>query len=131
MLDLAPPALRRDERLFPVGRLDGDSTGLLLLTNDGDFAFQLTHPKFGVAKEYRVLCAGLASDEQLQKLRRGMYLITPGGRRNEDDEEGVDGVCAHHQALCGSRTRRSHAAQHHPARRAEPRDPAHAGARRI
>jgi 23S rRNA pseudouridine2605 synthase len=78
VLDLAPPALRRDERLFPVGRLDIDSTGLLLLTNDGDFAFQLTHPKFGVAKEYRVLCAGLASDEQLQKLRRGMYLTTPG-----------------------------------------------------
>jgi 23S rRNA pseudouridine2605 synthase len=78
VLDLAPPALRRDERLFPVGRLDGDSTGLLLLTNDGDFAFQLTHPKFGIAKEYRVLCAGLASDEQLQTLRRGMYLITPG-----------------------------------------------------
>ena len=78
VLDLAPPALRRDERLFPVGRLDGDSTGLLLLTNDGDFAFQLTHPKFGITKEYRVLCAGLASDEQLQKLRRGMYLITPG-----------------------------------------------------
>jgi pseudouridine synthase len=77
VLDLAPPALRRDERLFPVGRLDGDSTGLLLLTNDGDFAFQLTHPKFGVTKEYRVLCAGLASDEQLRKLRRGMYLITP------------------------------------------------------
>jgi pseudouridine synthase len=78
VLDLAPPALRHTARLFPVGRLDGDSTGLLLLTNDGDFAYQLTHPKFGIAKEYRVLCAGLASDEQLQKLRRGMYLITPG-----------------------------------------------------
>lgn len=77
VLDLLPPALRRDERLYPVGRLDGDSTGLLLLTNDGDLAFQLTHPKFGVAKEYRVVCAGLASDEQLQKLKRGMYLITP------------------------------------------------------
>lgn len=77
VLDLLPPALRRDERLYPVGRLDGDSTGLLLLTNDGDLAFQLTHPKFGVAKEYRVMCAGLASDEQLQALRRGMYLITP------------------------------------------------------
>jgi pseudouridine synthase len=78
VLDLVPAALRRGERLFPVGRLDGDSTGLLLLTNDGDFAYQLTHPKFGVAKEYRVLCAGLASDEQLRKLRSGMYLITPG-----------------------------------------------------
>ncbi|HEY6643839.1 pseudouridine synthase [Povalibacter sp.] len=77
VLDLLPPAMRKEERLYPVGRLDGDSTGLLLLTNDGDLAFQLTHPKFGVAKEYRVLCAGLASDEQLQALKRGMYLVTP------------------------------------------------------
>jgi pseudouridine synthase len=77
VLDLLPPAMRREERLFPVGRLDGDSTGLLLITNDGDLAFQLTHPKFGVAKEYRVMVAGLASDEQLQALKRGMYLVTP------------------------------------------------------
>ena len=77
VLDLLPPAMRKDERLYPVGRLDGDSTGLLLLTNDGDLAFQLTHPKFGVAKEYRVVCAGLAADEQLQALKRGMYLVTP------------------------------------------------------
>lgn len=77
VLDLVPAALRREERLYPVGRLDGDSTGLLLITNDGDLAFQLTHPKFGVAKEYRVLCAGLASEEQLQKLRAGMYLVNP------------------------------------------------------
>lgn len=77
VLDLLPPALRREERLYPVGRLDGDSTGLLIITNDGDLAFQLTHPKFGVAKEYRVTCTGLATDEQLQKLRQGMYLVTP------------------------------------------------------
>ena len=77
VLDLLPPALRNDERLYPVGRLDGDSTGLLLITNDGDLAFQLTHPKFGVTKEYRVLCSGLASEEQLQALKRGMYLVTP------------------------------------------------------
>lgn len=77
VLDLLPPQIRRDERLYPVGRLDGDSTGLLLLTNDGDLAFALTHPKFGVAKEYRVVCSGLASDEQLQALKRGMYLVTP------------------------------------------------------
>lgn len=78
VLDLLPPALRREERLYPVGRLDADSTGLLLITNDGDLAFQLTHPRFGVTKEYRVLCTGLASDEQLKKLRAGMYLINPG-----------------------------------------------------
>jgi pseudouridine synthase len=77
VLDLVPDSLRRDERLYPVGRLDGDSTGLLLITNDGDLAYQLTHPKFGVTKEYRVLCGGLATDEQLQKLRAGMYLVNP------------------------------------------------------
>ena len=77
VLDLLPPTMRREERLFPVGRLDGDSTGLLLITNDGDLAYQLTHPKFGVTKEYRVMVAGLASDEQLQALKRGMYLVTP------------------------------------------------------
>jgi pseudouridine synthase len=77
VLDLLPPALRHEERLYPVGRLDADSTGLLLITNDGDLAYQLTHPKFGIAKEYRVTCAGLATEEQLAKLRSGMYLITP------------------------------------------------------
>jgi len=77
VLDLVPLALRRNERLFPVGRLDGDSTGLLLITNDGDLAYQLTHPKFGVTKEYRVTCAGLAGEEQMKKLRAGMYLFDP------------------------------------------------------
>jgi 23S rRNA pseudouridine2605 synthase len=77
VLDFVPHSLRRDERLYPVGRLDADSTGLLLITNDGDLAHQLTHPKFGVTKEYRVLCAGLASGDQLDKLRKGMFLITP------------------------------------------------------
>jgi pseudouridine synthase len=77
VLEMLPPALRKEERLFPVGRLDADSTGLLLITNDGDLAYQLTHPKFGVTKEYRVLCTGLATDEQIQQLKRGMYLITP------------------------------------------------------
>jgi pseudouridine synthase len=77
VLDLLPPAMRQEERLYPVGRLDADSTGLLLITNDGDLAYQLTHPKFGVSKEYRVTCAGLASDEQLSKLRAGMYLVNP------------------------------------------------------
>lgn len=77
VLEMLPPAIRREERLYPVGRLDGDSTGLLLMTNDGDLAFQLTHPSFGVTKQYRVTCAGLASVEQLEQLKRGMYLVTP------------------------------------------------------
>jgi 23S rRNA pseudouridine2605 synthase len=77
VLALVPRNISERERLFPVGRLDADSTGLLLLTNDGDLAFRLTHPKFGVMKEYRVTTNGLASDEQLAKLKKGMYLLTP------------------------------------------------------
>lgn len=79
VLSLLPPAIRHEERLYPVGRLDGDSTGLLLITNDGDLAHQLTHPRIGIAKEYRVTTKGLATEEQLKKLRAGMYLITPDG----------------------------------------------------
>jgi 23S rRNA pseudouridine2605 synthase len=77
VLQLVPHAIRERERLFPVGRLDGDSTGLLLLTNDGDLAYRLSHPKFGVLKEYRVITTGLAGDEQLAQLKRGLYLLTP------------------------------------------------------
>lgn len=77
VLQLVPRVIAERERLFPVGRLDADSTGLLLLTNDGDLAFQLTHPKFGVLKEYRVTTTGLADDEQIAKLKKGMYLLTP------------------------------------------------------
>jgi 23S rRNA pseudouridine2605 synthase len=79
VLQLVPHAILERDRLFPVGRLDADSTGLLLLTNDGDLAFQLTHPKFGVLKEYRVITTGLATDEQISKLKKGMYLLTPDG----------------------------------------------------
>lgn len=80
VLQMVPHAIRERERLFPVGRLDADSTGLLLLTNDGDLAYQLTHPKFGVLKEYRVTTTGLADDEQLNKLKQGMYLLNPDGK---------------------------------------------------
>jgi len=87
VLSLLPPALRHEERLYPVGRLDGDSTGLLLITNDGDLAHQLTHPRIGIAKEYRVTTKGLASEEQLKKLRAGMYLITPDGSGNKNTKK--------------------------------------------
>jgi pseudouridine synthase len=77
VLQMVPKAIHERERLFPVGRLDADSTGLLLLTNDGDLAYQLTHPKFGVVKEYRVTTTGLAGEEQLAQLKRGVYLLNP------------------------------------------------------
>lgn len=59
------------ERIFPVGRLDRDTTGLLLLTNDGELSFRLTHPKFGVAKHYRALVRGLVTDDKIKYLEKG------------------------------------------------------------
>jgi len=61
-------------RLFPVGRLDYDSRGLLLMTNDGELANRLTHPRYEVHKTYRVLVKGRVEDEHVGALERGMYL---------------------------------------------------------
>jgi len=61
-------------RLFPVGRLDYDTTGLLLLTNDGELANRLTHPRYGVDKTYRAVVKGCLDDDALATLRRGVYL---------------------------------------------------------
>lgn len=61
-------------RLFPVGRLDLDSEGLLLLTNDGQLAYGLTHPSRQVPKSYRVVVQGAVTDEALEALRRGVVL---------------------------------------------------------
>lgn len=60
--------------LFPVGRLDFDSEGLVLLTNDGDLANRLTHPRYGHEKEYRVLVARKPDEKQLNAWRRGIIL---------------------------------------------------------
>jgi pseudouridine synthase len=60
-----------DERVYPVGRLDLNSAGLLLLTNDGDLAARLMHPRFHVEKEYQVLVKGHPSTETLIEWRRG------------------------------------------------------------
>jgi 23S rRNA pseudouridine2605 synthase len=61
-------------RIYPVGRLDFDSEGLVLMTNDGDLANKLTHPRFGHLKIYRVLVARRPDDEQLATWRRGVVL---------------------------------------------------------
>ncbi len=68
------------ERVYPVGRLDADSTGLVLLTNDGELAHRLAHPSRGVAKEYRVSVQGDLSAEALAQLGRGLYLADVGAR---------------------------------------------------
>ena len=70
------------ERVFPVGRLDRDTTGLLILTNDGELAFRLTHPKFGVPKRYHALVTGSVTDAEVKKLEKGVEL-----------EEGMTAPC--------------------------------------
>jgi 23S rRNA pseudouridine2605 synthase len=62
------------ERLYPVGRLDFDSEGLILMTNDGELANRLTHPRYGHQKEYRVLLARRPDDKQLNTWARGVVL---------------------------------------------------------
>lgn len=61
-------------RLYPVGRLDENSEGLMILTNDGDLAFRLTHPKFGVKKIYVVKIGGDITEDKINKLRKGVKL---------------------------------------------------------
>jgi 23S rRNA pseudouridine2605 synthase len=62
------------ETIYPVGRLDVDSEGLILLTNDGELANRITHPRYGHEKEYRVLVARRPDEEQLETWRRGVVL---------------------------------------------------------
>ncbi|MCB0341372.1 MAG: rRNA pseudouridine synthase [Bdellovibrionales bacterium] len=63
------------ERLYPVGRLDWDSEGLLLMTNDGDFAQEVAHPKKEIPKTYLVKVEGNPTDNQLDRLKRGVTII--------------------------------------------------------
>jgi pseudouridine synthase len=73
VFDLVPESLRATG-LHSVGRLDRDTSGLLLLTNDGDLTFALTHPRHEVEKEYWLQLASPATDEQLAALRSGVHL---------------------------------------------------------
>jgi 23S rRNA pseudouridine2605 synthase len=63
-----------EPRVFPVGRLDADTEGLLILTNDGDLAHHLTHPRFGVEKEYMASVEGNPSPGAIRQLRDGVVL---------------------------------------------------------
>ncbi|QEH34797.1 Ribosomal large subunit pseudouridine synthase B [Aquisphaera giovannonii] len=71
VIDLLPEVL---ERVYSVGRLDEDSTGLMILTNDGELANRLAHPKYGVEKTYRALIAGTPGRELLDRLTEGIWL---------------------------------------------------------
>ena len=75
VLDLVPTALVPDgTRLYPVGRLDQDSEGLLLLTNDGDWAEHVLHPRFGVEREYALALAAPLTSDQIRALNAGIRL---------------------------------------------------------
>jgi len=63
-----------NKRIYPVGRLDYETEGLLLLTNDGELAYRLTHPKYKVNKVYQALVKGRPSNEAIEHLRRGVLL---------------------------------------------------------
>jgi len=67
----------KNERLYPVGRLDKDTTGLIILTNDGDLTYRLTHPKFGVRRAYLVKVKGGIDTKALSRLKSG---VTVDGR---------------------------------------------------
>ena len=66
--------MRHDARVVPVGRLDADTTGALVLTNDGPLAHRLAHPRYGVEKVYEVEVEGDPTEEQLRQLRDGIKL---------------------------------------------------------
>ncbi len=70
ILDLLP----KEHRLFPVGRLDQETEGLLLVTDDGDLTFKLTHPKHHIEKEYQVICEGVLSPDKAKKLEEGVLI---------------------------------------------------------
>ncbi len=73
VMDILPEKYRHF-RLYPVGRLDKDSTGLLILTNDGDLTYRLTHPKFEHEKEYMIQISGVLKPEEKRKLGKGIRL---------------------------------------------------------
>jgi 23S rRNA pseudouridine2605 synthase len=94
VLDVVGEEGQSGHRLFPVGRLDADTSGLLLLTDDGELAFRLTHPRYKVSKEYIAVLIGSPSGADLEELRAGVKLeegttapaevevlaVTPGSR---------------------------------------------------
>ena len=69
--------VKTKERIFPVGRLDLDTEGVLLLTNDGDLAYRLAHPRFEVEKVYKAWVEGIVNESVIEKLAKGIF-VRPG-----------------------------------------------------
>ena len=91
-IDLLPPDF--PARVYPVGRLDAESKGLLLLTNDGELTNQLTHPRYGVSKTYRAIVDGYVPNGASKSLQKGVWLADPKcgkgfktGRTHDADRE--------------------------------------------
>jgi pseudouridine synthase len=82
VLDLLPPELR-STRVYPVGRLDIETSGLLLLTNDGDFALHITHPRYAMEKHYRALIQGCPDEAALKVLREGVVITEDNGQQHQ------------------------------------------------
>jgi 23S rRNA pseudouridine2605 synthase len=117
VMDLVPA----EPRVFPVGRLDYDSEGLLIVTNDGDLAHRLTHPSRGVEKEYLAEVDGLPSRGALRRLREGVELAdgltAPARARLAESHGGVAAVeLAIHEGR-NRQVRRMLEAVGHPVRR--------------
>jgi 23S rRNA pseudouridine2605 synthase len=91
VIDLVPEA---DERIYTVGRLDEDSEGLVLLTNDGELALRLTHPRYGIEKTYHVQVAGKPTQELFEKLRQGVFLAEGKARAKRVKRLGFKGESA-------------------------------------
>jgi len=82
VLDLLPAEVQQ-LRVYPVGRLDSDTSGLLLLTNDGDFALHLTHPRYALEKHYEVLVQGQPTHTALHSLHQGVVITEDNGRKHK------------------------------------------------
>jgi 23S rRNA pseudouridine2605 synthase len=87
VMDLIPDRFKK-AMVSPVGRLDMESEGLLMFTNDGDIAYKLTHPKFGIKKEYIVELNNPLKEEDKVKIEKGVYLY--GERTNPAELENMD-----------------------------------------
>ena len=92
VLELLDPSIltAAGGRLYPVGRLDSDSVGLILMTNDGELANQLTHPRYGITKQYQVTIPGKLEEKDVAKLRKGLLLVDRKADRKRSTGEDSD-----------------------------------------